>query len=75
MMAKFTLEVSYDCGGSYGIDSSYDGLDDPTLKARTDRLDAEGLRWAIEDANGEIVDVGRIQKGIIEMLRGLRPPP
>ncbi len=70
--AYYRLMVSYNCGSSYDEDSRYDRLDDPRLITRTEKLDKDMLRWVIEDTNGNIVDVGRIHKNIIEMMSLLR---
>ena len=49
----YTLKVSYDCGSSYDLDRHAETVEE--LKARCDVLDADMLRWYIEDESGETV--------------------
>ena len=69
---KYTLEVSYNCGGSYNVDMVSDDLDD--FKKRCKELDLQGLRWALEDENGESVGICHIHAGIVETMTALNKP-
>jgi len=49
----YTLMVSYDCGISYHKEQQAETLDE--LKPRCAELDAQMLRWGIDDEDGRPV--------------------
>lgn len=50
----YKLMVSYDCGTQYHLEARAD--DPATFKDRCEELDAQMLRWVIEDNDGQIED-------------------
>ena len=63
----YKLVVSYDCGAHYLERACAETLEE--LELRTADLDAQGLRWGIDDEDGEPVGpVCSIHKGIMELF-------
>lgn len=65
---KYKLEVSYDCGISYEVDSSYESLDDPKLHDIMNKFDDEGFRYVVVDEKEDIKRVSFRHVQIIEDL-------
>ena len=63
----YHLKVSYDAGGSYGPEGQSENLNE--LVERGKGLDAQMLRWVIEDDSGEIVEASAIHKQIISFMQ------
>ena len=67
----YSLMVSYDCGMTYCPERQVENFSE--LDARCDELDAEGLRWAIEDESGKPVHKAcAIHKGIVDFMTRLQ---
>lgn len=66
----YKLNVSYNCGASYGVKRESDNLKE--LKREGKKLDEQMLRWDIEDENGEQVDCCGIHKGIVNFMGAVR---
>lgn len=47
---EYTLHVSYDCGSSYCPEFTSSNLEEVKKEAET--YDEQGLRWSIEDQDG-----------------------
>jgi hypothetical protein len=67
---KYKLQVSYNCGSSYGVAKESDDLEELEKEGR--KFDEQKLRWAIEDENGEQVECCAIHKGIIDFMEKVR---
>lgn len=66
---KVKLMVSYDAGLSYEHDMEMKSEEDAKLMAkRTVQLDEEGLRWVIENEEGDIIEASKIHRTIISMI-------
>ena len=63
---KYTLSVSYNCGSSYCPEFTSSNLDELQEQAKT--YDEQGLRWTIEDVEGEHHGICNIHAGIFAMM-------
>ena len=63
---EYTLFVSYDCGSSYCPEITSSDLDELQEQAKT--YDEQGLRWTIEDDNGDYHGICNIHAGIFAMM-------
>lgn len=67
----YNLMVSYDCGITYSLKRQAE--EPEQFDAECDELDAQGLRWAIEDESGKPVHrVCAIHRGICDFMARLR---
>ena len=67
----YDLLVSYNCGISYGLDSSSENLDE--LRPRMAELDNDLLRWYVEQ-NGEMITetLCNIHNSILTFIKAVR---
>ena len=66
---KYKLNVSYNCGVSYGVEKESYNLEE--LKEAGKKLDEQMLRWDIEDENGEPIECCVIHKGIFSFMKAV----
>lgn len=66
----YKLMVSYDCGMHYTCKGKAETPEE--LHSKTQEFDNQGLRWVIENENGEIEDVSLIHRNIITHIAAIR---
>ena len=67
---KYKLNVSHNCGISYGVEKESDNLEE--LKKEGKKLDEQMLRWDIEDEAGKQVECSAVHKGIVNFMGAMR---
>lgn len=66
---KYKLNVSHNCGVSYGVERESDNLEE--LKKAGKELDEQMLRWDIEDEDGKSIECCAIYKGIFNFMEAV----
>jgi len=66
MENKYKLEMSEDCGSSYNLIMTSDNLRDFDELVRD--YENRGLRWAVKDANNNLIDYCSIHKRFLKLL-------
>ena len=69
----YTLYVSHDCGCSYSAEATADSPD--AFAERGKQLDADWLRWYVEDERGEMAGISRIHAEIVAFMATVATPP
>jgi len=64
---KYKLNVSHNCGCSYGVEKESDNLEE--LRKEGQKLDEQMLRWDIEDEAGKQIECSAVHKGIVRFMK------
>jgi len=66
----YRLMVSFNAGLSYSEEATEESAEE--LLPQAVEYDSQGLRWTIEDEDGEIIEISSIQKSILSQMEQWR---